>query len=119
MPQDEAATLAYLSSGALPYIGPATAKKLVETFGADSLEVIANQPEKLTILRGITSDKAMAISNEFRRMFGVREAVAYLGRFGISPVRAVEVYRHLGFSPTAEEQLSPDGIRYTPMIWEQ
>ncbi len=32
---------------------------------------------------------------------------------------AVEVYRHLGFSPTAEEQLSPDGIRYTPMIWEQ
>lgn len=96
MPQDEAATLAYLSSGALPYIGPATAKKLVETFGADSLEVIANQPEKLTILRGITSDKAMAISNEFRRMFGVREAVAYLGRFGISPVRAVEVYRHLG-----------------------
>ena len=96
MPQDEAATLAYLSSGALPYIGPATAKKLVETFGADSLEVIANQPEKLTILRGITSDKAMAISNEFRRMFGVREAVAYLGRFGISPVRAEEVNRHLG-----------------------
>ena len=32
---------------------------------------------------------------------------------------AVEVYRHLGFSHTAEEQLSPDGIRYTPMIWEQ
>ena len=31
---------------------------------------------------------------------------------------AVEVYRHLGFSPTAEEQLSPDGIRYTPMVWE-
>ena len=32
---------------------------------------------------------------------------------------AVEVYRQLGFSPTAEEQLSPDGIRYTPMVWEQ
>ena len=32
---------------------------------------------------------------------------------------AVEVYRHLGFSPPAEEQLSPDGIRYTPMVWEQ
>ena len=29
------------------------------------------------------------------------------------------VYPHLGVSPTAEEQLSPDGIRYTPMIWEQ
>ena len=32
---------------------------------------------------------------------------------------AVEVYRQLGFFPTAEEQLSPDGIRYTPMVWEQ
>lgn len=96
MPQDLAATLAYLSSGALPYIGPSTAKKLVETFGADSLEVIANEPSKLTVLRGITEEKAKAISNEFRRMFGVREAVAYLGQFGITPVRAVEVYRHFG-----------------------
>ena len=75
MPQDLAATLAYLSSGALPYIGPATAKKLVEKFGADSLEVIANEPLRLTELRGITPDKAAAISNEFKRMFGVREAV--------------------------------------------
>ena len=30
----------------------------------------------------------------------------------------VEIYRHLGFSPTAGEQRSPDGIRYTPMAWE-
>ena len=103
MPQDLAATLAYLSSGALPYIGPATAKKIVERFGADCLEVIANDPLRLTELRGITPEKAAAISNEFRRMFGVREAVAYLGRFGISPVRAVEVYSHLG--PSAVEEI--------------
>ena len=104
MPQDLAATLAYLSSGALPYIGPATAKKLVERFGADSLEVIANDPLRLTQLRGITPEKAAAISSEFKRMFGVREAVAYLGRFGITPVKAVEVYRHLG--PATVEAVS-------------
>lgn len=107
MPQDLAATLAYLSSGALPYIGPATAKKIVERFGADCLEVIANDPLRLTELRGITPEKAAAISNEFRRMFGVREAVAYLGRFGISPVRAVEVYRHLGSSAVEEIGRNP------------
>ncbi len=104
MPQDLAATLAYLSSGALPYIGPATAKKIVERFGADCLEVIANDPLRLTELRGITPEKANAISGEFRRMFGVREAVACLARFGISPVRAVEVYRHLG--PATVEAVS-------------
>lgn len=31
---------------------------------------------------------------------------------------AVEVYRHLGFTPTNTEQLT-NGIRYTPMRFEQ
>ena len=107
MPQDLAATLAYLSSGALPYIGPATAKKIVERFGADCLEVIANDPLRLTELRGITPEKAKAISTEFKRMFGVREAVAYLSRFGVSPVRAVEAYRHFGPQTVEEINRNP------------
>lgn len=107
MPQDLAATLAYLSSGALPYIGPATAKKIVERFGADCLEVIANDPLRLTKLRGITPEKAKAISTEFKRMFGVREAVAYLSRFGVSPVRAVEAYRHFGPQTVEEINRNP------------
>ena len=44
--------LAYLSAGALPYIGPATAKKLVKEFGADTLDVIAEEPEKLARIKG-------------------------------------------------------------------
>ena len=32
---------------------------------------------------------------------------------------AVEVYRRLGFSPTAGEQLAPDCIRYVPMTWSR
>ena len=60
-----------------------------------------------------------------RQGIGRRLFQAYLSAGGWDCVTvhsspyAVEVYRHLGFSPTAEEQLSPDGIRYTPMIWEQ
>ncbi len=104
MPQDVAATLAYLSSGALPYIGPATAHRIVDKFGADTLYIIANDPMRLTEIRGLTPEKASAISSEFKRMFGVREAVAYLEKFGITPVRAVEVYRHLG--PSTVEAVS-------------
>ncbi len=60
-----------------------------------------------------------------RQGIGRRLFQAYLAEGGRERVTvhsspyAVEVYRHLGFSPTAEEHLSPDGIRYTPMIWEQ
>ncbi len=104
MPQDVAATLSYLSSGALPYIGPATARKIVDRFGEKSLDVIANDPMQLTELRGLTPEKAQAISNEFKRMFGVREAIAFLARFNISPVHAVDLYRHLG--PSTVEQVS-------------
>ncbi len=35
-----------------------------------------------------------------------------------SSPHAVEVYRHLGFRPTAPEQMT-DGIRYTPMRYSQ
>lgn len=96
LPTQQEGVLAYLSSGALPYVGPATAKKLVALFGDETLEVIAQQPQLLTQIKGITDQKAMAISAEFRRMFGVQEVVAWLGRYQIPPARAVEVFRHYG-----------------------
>ena len=104
MPQDEQATLAYLSSGALPYVGPATAKKLMKHFGGDILQIIAEQPARLTEIKGITPDKANAISAEFRRMFGVREVVAWLAQFGVSAQQAVNVFR--AFGPKTIEALS-------------
>ena len=96
IPRDIEAIYAYLSSGSLPYIGVATAKKIVEKFGADALDIIANSPQQLTCIRGINADKAERISAEFRRMFGVRELIAYLARFDISAPRAVEVFKTFG-----------------------
>lgn len=96
LPQDTAATLSYLSSGVLPYIGPATAKKLVAKFGDDTLTIIAEQPERLREIKGITGEKAAAISREFRRMYGVREVVAWMARFGLSAQNAVAAYRTFG-----------------------
>ena len=96
IPRDVEAIYAYLSSGSLPYIGVATAKKILERFGADALDIIANDPAQLTAIRGLTADKAERISAEFRRMFGVRELIAYLARFDISAPRAVEVFKSFG-----------------------
>ena len=72
LPQDTAGLLSYLSSGVLPYIGPSTAKKIVKTFGEDTLTVIAETPQKLCEIKGITAEKAAIISNEFRHLYGVR-----------------------------------------------
>ena len=96
LPQDTQALLSYLSSGVLPYIGPSTAKKIVEKFGEETLTVIAETPQRLCELRGITEKKAEAISQEFRRMYGVREVVAWFARYGLSAQNAVTAYRSFG-----------------------
>lgn len=96
MPKDLEAVYAFLASGSLPYIGASTANKIIEKFGAAALDVIANDPAQLTAIRGITADKADRIQQEFRRMFGMRELIAYLAQFEISPRRAMEVFRVFG-----------------------
>lgn len=52
LPQDTAAVLRYLASGVLPGIGPITARRIVDEFGADTLFVIENQPELLAKVKG-------------------------------------------------------------------
>ena len=96
LPEDRTAILSYLSSGVLPYIGPSTAKKIVAKFGDDTLTVIAETPQRLCELKGITEQKAAIISNEFRRMYGVREVVAWFARYGMTAQQAVICYRALG-----------------------
>ncbi len=96
VPQDEAAIFSYLSSGSLPYIGVATAKKIMEKFGAAALDIIANSPEQLAAIKGLNEEKAVRIHNEFKRMFGVRELIAWLAQYDISAPRAVELYKAFG-----------------------
>ena len=104
LPQDESGLLSYLSSGVLPYIGPATAKKIVKLFGGDALTVIGETPQKLCAIKGITAEKAAAISREFHRLYGVREAVAWFTQFGLSAQNAVTAYR--AFGPHTVEALT-------------
>ena len=96
MPKDLEAVYAFLASRSLPYIGAKTADKIIDKFGAEALEVIANDPARLTEIPGISPDKADRIQQEFKRMFGMREIIAYLAQFEISPRKAMEVFRVFG-----------------------
>ena len=96
MPKDLEAVYAFLASRSLPYIGAKTADKIIDLFGAEALEVIANDPARLTQVPGISPDKADRIQQEFKRMFGMRELIAYLAQFEIGPRKAMEVFRAFG-----------------------
>lgn len=83
----------YLGSGIIKGVGPALAKKIVERFGSDSLDIIENDPLSLSDLKGVTSDKALFISSEYRKLSGMKNVVEYLQKFDISPAVAAEVWK--------------------------
>ena len=95
-PASTAAMLKYLSSGAVKGIGPATARRIIQTFGAKALEVIENDPERLSQIKGITKEKALEISQELQRVYGIRELMAFLGAYGVRPEDAVLVWKEYG-----------------------
>ena len=99
-PQNSAAVLRYLSSGTIKGIGPATAQKIVEKFGADTLEIIQNRPQDLAAIKGITLAKAKQISEEYQKQYGVRDIMMLLSRYGVTPDKCLAIYRRFGDKST-------------------
>lgn len=95
-PESTAAILKYLSSGAIRGVGQSTAIKIVERFGNQSLSIIENHPEELSSISGISLSKAMAISDEYKSQFSVRDISILLSPYGISPDTCVKTYKKLG-----------------------
>ena len=70
MPVGEKAVFEYLASGAVKGIRAGTARKILDLFGAEALDIIENQPEKLTQIRGISPKRAQEIGESFRQQMG-------------------------------------------------
>ena len=96
MPATAAAILRYLSGGAIKGIGPATAAKIVELFGDETLNVIENEPQRLVAIKGISEDKANEIAERYRTQFGLSEAVAVLARYSVTAAETMTVWRKWG-----------------------
>ena len=96
LPQEEEDIVCYLSSGILKGIGPATAQRLVERFGADTLRVLEEEPERLRTIKGITAKKAMELSEAFRALTGLRQVMEFLARYDLPVYLAMAVQRTYG-----------------------
>ena len=96
LPQEEEDIICYLSSGILKGIGPATAQRLVERFGADTLRVLEEEPERLKTIKGITAKKAMELSEAFRALTGLRQVMEFLARYDLPVYLAMAVQRTYG-----------------------
>ena len=109
MPESSAEILAFLSSRAVKGIGAKTAEKIVAAFGASSLDVLEREPERLTVIPGITSRKAQEMSESFRRQSGIRRLIEFLTIHHLPPELAVRLYRVYG-------DLAEDALRDDPYL---
>ena len=91
----------YLGSGIIKGVGPSLAKKIVDNFGDEALDIIENDPLRLAELKGVTGDRALFISSEYRKLTGMKTVVEFLQKHGISPAVAAGVWKKYETSSVA------------------
>ena len=96
LPAGARAIFDYLASGAVRGVGTATAKRLVEEFGGETLTILEEEPERLATIPGITRKKAVAMGEQFRRRMGMRRLLEFLGEQELPLQLAMPIYRRHG-----------------------
>ncbi|TJX14888.1 ATP-dependent RecD-like DNA helicase [Tissierella creatinini] len=86
----------YLSSGLIPNIGPKTAKRIVEKFGLESLDIIQYNPEKLKEVGGIGDKKLKKIMEAYDEQRELRDIMVYLQQYDISMNQGIKIYKKYG-----------------------
>ena len=106
MPQTVGALEKYLANGNIKGVGEALAKRIVNHFGEDTIQIFKTAPERLAEVKGISKEKAIDIAESFLENWEVWQIVGFLERFGIGAEFAKKVYELLGIN--AIEQIEKD-----------
>lgn len=93
LPQDAAGILRYLSSGIIKGVRAATAEKIVKAFGSESFDVIENDLERLSSVKGISRPMARKIQRSFIEKFASRKTIGDLKEKGLTQKEAFDAYK--------------------------
>ena len=96
LPEDEEEIFDYLSSGVCKGVGPATARRIVDRFGPETLDILEQDPGRLSLIKGITEKKAQEIAASFRQAMGLRRLMAFLAQYQLPPVLAMRLRQVYG-----------------------
>ena len=86
----------YLASGLVPGIGPAFAKRIVDAFGDETLQVLDQSPERLREVPGIGRSRAGSIARAWSDQRDVGAIMVFLQSHGASPALATRIYKRFG-----------------------
>ena len=105
----------YLGSGLVKGIGPVYARKIVEVFGARTLEVIDESPTFLKEIRGIGAKRIQQIRESWRQQKAVRDIMVFLQSHGLGTAHAARIYKTYG--DRALDLVKQNPYRLADDIW--
>ncbi|NNJ05696.1 ATP-dependent RecD-like DNA helicase [Streptomyces sp. PKU-MA01144] len=86
----------YLGSGLIKGIGPRIAERIVDHFGADTLDVIEREPGKLVEVPGLGPKRTKMIGAAWEEQKAIKEVMVFLQGVGVSTSIAVRIYKKYG-----------------------
>ena len=96
LPETARGVAEYLGSGLIRGIGPKLAARIAEKFGAEAFDMLQNEPERLTEIRGITAKKARDIGAQFVEMSEMRLLMDFLTENRLPVSLTPTLYKRLG-----------------------
>ena len=105
----------YLGSGLVKGVGPVTATRIVQRFGADTLHVLDEKPQRLREALGVGPKRAAAIAKAWEEQKHIREVMLFLQSHGVTTGLAVKIYKTYG--DDALQVVQEDPYRLARDIW--
>ena len=105
----------YLASGLIHGIGPVLANRIVDKFGADTIDVLDHHSGRLREIPKVGPKKIESIIKGWREGKGTREVMIFTQTYGISASKASKIYRKYG--PDSVAIIKRDPYRLCRDIW--
>ncbi len=97
----------YLASGLVHGIGKELARRLVQHFGLDTLEVIDRAPGRLSEVAGIGKVRIERITKAWKEQREIRDVMVFLQSHGVSTTYAIKIYKLYGGDAIAQVRENP------------
>ena len=97
----------YLGSGMVRGVGKVMAERIVNRFGADTLTIIDENPQRLGEVLGIGRKRVDNVIKAWAEQRAIKDVMIFLQGHGISTHLAVKIYKQYGDASLAVVQATP------------
>ncbi|MGL1901444.1 MAG: ATP-dependent RecD-like DNA helicase [Fibrobacterales bacterium] len=114
-PQGEEAIVKYLSSGLFRGVGPTTAQRIFDVFGLDTLELLKENPERISEVETINEKKAIKFLEDWEENIASQEMLYFLYQLNVPTGTAMRIYEKFG--STTKKRVSDNPYILAEEVW--